>query len=80
MAENEKPSKTQLEANVRVSDLWRKAVRRGTFSGSDAEAIGTLINFLDDQNRQAVAAYEAEMAVHPEWGRPKDLEPAGATA
>ena len=68
--------KMMLEENVRTSRLWADAIYRGTFSGKDSRAVAGLAGFLEDQHARSLAEYEAESLKHPEWGRPKDLEPA----
>ncbi len=70
--------KAMLEENVRTSRLWADALYRGQFSGKDARSIAGLVSFLEDQHAKSLAEYEAESLRHPEWGRPKDLELAGA--
>jgi hypothetical protein len=78
--ETEVPKKQQLEENIRASDNFRKAVRRGTFQGSDCLAIGGLLKFLDDQHDINLAEYEALSMKNPDWGRPSDISPSGAKA
>lgn len=70
--------KLELEEKIKFMHNCRTALRSGTFSGAVAHHVGALANLLDKEHDSAVAQYEADMAVHPEWGRPKDL--AGATA
>ncbi len=67
--------KAMLEENIRTSRKWADALYRGQFSGKDTSAIANLAGFLEDQHLKSVAEYEAESMKHPEWGRPKDLEP-----
>jgi hypothetical protein len=63
----EKPSRAQLEANVKISHNWKTAVASGTFSGHQALHIATLIDFLEKQNAEAIKVFEAESLAHPEW-------------
>lgn len=64
-----KPTREQLEANVKISHNWKTAVASGTFAGAQALHIATLLDFLQNENKKAMEAYEAEFAAHPEWGR-----------
>ncbi len=70
--------KLELENKIKAMHNFRTALRSGTFSGGVAQHIAALGNLLDQEHDAAVAEYEAQLAVHPEWGVPKDL--AGARA
>lgn len=62
------PTRDQLQADVRISAAWRDAVKKGTFCGADAEAIGGLVHFLNDQHEKALTRYEEASKLRPEWG------------
>lgn len=70
--------KAELEGKIKAMHNFRTAVREGTFPGRVAPHIAALCQLLDNEYDSALAQYEADLAAHPEWGRPKDL--AGATA
>lgn len=65
----QKPTRDQMEANIKISHNWITAVRAGTYSGKDTLHIATLLDFLQNQNLQAVKDYEAQFpaAAAPEW-------------
>ena len=65
--QKDKPTRDQLEANVKISHNWKTAVASGTYSGHQALHIATLLDFLTSENVKAVAAFEAEYKIHPEW-------------
>ncbi len=70
--------KLALENKIKAMHNFRTAVKEGTFPGRVSNHIAALIGLLDAEHDAALAQYEADLAAHPEWGRPKDL--AGATA
>lgn len=70
--------KLELENKIKAMHNFRTALRSGTFAGAVAHHIAALANLLDNEHDSAVEQYEADMAVHPEWGRPKDLVGASA--
>jgi hypothetical protein len=74
-----KNEKLELENKIKALHNFRTALRSGTFSGGVAHHIGALGNLLDNEHDAAVKEYESQLAVHPEWGIPKDLK-VGANA
>lgn len=64
-------TRDQLEANVKVSMEWIKAIRAGTYPGSFVAEIAGLVGFLTNQHQLALADYEKESFKHPEWGGPQ---------
>lgn len=76
---NAELGKLELENKIKAMHNFRTAVRSGTFSGGVAHHIAALANLLDNEHDAALAEYEAQLAAHPEWGRPKDVG-AGANA
>ena len=63
------PTRDQLEANIKISHNWITAIRSGQFAGGVSLHVATLLDFLQKQNEQATAEYEAAAASHPEWGK-----------
>lgn len=76
----EKPTKDQLEANIKISHNWATAVRSGTFSGAQSLHVATLLDFLMSENKKALMAYEQEALTHPEWGVKVELPQPAASA
>lgn len=76
---NSELGKLELENKIKAMHNFRTALRSGTFSGNVAHHIAALANLLDNEHDAALKEYEAQLAIHPEWGRPKELAPA-ATA
>ena len=68
-----KPTRDQLEANIKVSHNWITAVSSGTFNGAACLHIATLLDFLQQQNKLAVKDFEAMYppAATPEWTKPE---------
>ena len=56
------------EGNIKAADAWRKAVRAGTFNGSDSQAIASLLGFLDTQYDMSMKEFAKASLIHPEWG------------
>ena len=56
------------ENNIKAADAWRKAVKAGTFSGRDTQAIASLIGFLEMQYDLSLKEFEKASELHPEWG------------
>jgi hypothetical protein len=62
-------TREQLQANVQISHNWKTAVASGEFKGSVSLHIATLLDFLENENKKAIAAYEAAFPATPEFGR-----------
>ncbi len=68
IGEIQKPTRDQLEANIKISHNWKTAVASGTFAGAQSLHIATLLDFLQTQHNEAVKAYEAAFPAQPEFG------------
>lgn len=66
-----RPSREQLENNVKVFHNFRTAVRSGTFAGAQAPHIAALLSLLDHEHDDNMKKYEAESLAHPEWSGKK---------
>lgn len=64
-----KPSREQLEGNIRTLKFWTSAIEGGQYKGKDAIHITTLLNFLDHQFQMATKEFEENYsaAAAPEW-------------
>ena len=70
-----KPSRQELEANIKIAHNWMTAVRGGTYQGHQTIHIATLLDFLERQHSENVKRFDAEFAVHPEWAKKEDGKP-----
>ena len=75
---NKGMDKLALENKIKAMHNFRTAVKEGTFPGRVSNHIAALIGLLDAEHQAAVEQYEADLQAHPEWGRPKSMETAGA--
>jgi len=73
-----KPTREQLEANIKISHNWITAIRSGTFAGAQSLHVATLLDFLGKQHEDAVKSYEAAFPAQPEFGKKPEL--AGVSA
>jgi hypothetical protein len=73
MEKVQKPTRDQLEANIKISHNWITAIRAGNYGGKDVLHIATLLDFLQNQHNNAVKDFEAQFppAAAPQWEKPQ---------
>ena len=76
--EPQKPTREQLEANIKISHNWMTAVGSGTYHGNQSLHIATLLDFLQTENKKAVSAYEAAFPADVKFEKHTESERATA--